>query len=303
MSTPVDSAPGAGVIHNIGYRRYDGARLGRFDVLLAMYSQTLKGSYGIGRGTVAKLFPWFLVFCTMLPAFILVAIQAQAADMFRSSGPLVEMTGYTMIVQMVPALFLAVQAPQAVSRDLRFNTMPLYFSRPLTYRDYVLARVAGVWTGLFALLAAPLLLLYVGALLIELPFGETTLDLLQALLGVALLAALLTGLGLLLASVTPRRGLGVAAIVAALSGSYIAASTFQSMLSMFESEAAATWAGLLSPLTLYDGVQSFLFQISPSSPAAIPDWPAGLTLTAALIGFCALSYGLLLLRYRKVSSR
>ncbi|MGH8791743.1 MAG: ABC transporter permease [Stackebrandtia sp.] len=300
MSTQTDAVPGSGVIHNIGYRRYDGPRLERFDLIAAMYSQTLRGSYGIGRGIAAKLFPWFLVFCTMLPAFIIVAIQTQIAGI---EEPVADFTSYTMYVQVVPILFLAVQAPQAVSRDMRFGTLPLYFSRPLSYADYVLAKFAASWTALFALLAAPLLMLYVGALLVDLPFGQTSFDLLKSLVGAALLAALMTGVGLVIASVTPRRGLGVAAIIAVMMGSYLTTTTIQSALTAFESGQAAAWAGMLSPLTLYDGTQSFLFQVATNTPAAQPDVAPGLALTAALAGFTALCYWLLVLRYRKVSSR
>lgn len=302
MSAPA-SRPGTtgttratGAIHNIGYRHYDGPRLGRFDVIRALYSTTLRGSYGIGRGMVAKLFPWFLAACAVLPAFILVAVQSQEGE------KLIDLNQYTIFVQLVPALFLAVQAPQAVSRDLRFNVLPLYFSRPLTYHDYVLARFAGVWTGLFALLVTPLLLLYVGGLLIEVPLGDLTLELLASVLAVALLGVLLTSIGLLVASVTPRRGLGVAAIIAVLAVSYGAASAMQGIVAIASSADAAVWAGLLSPQTIYDMMQSGLFGFAPTGPVTTPGFGVGLVFLAVLLGVSALCYRLLVLRYRKASS-
>lgn len=288
---------GSGVIHNIGYRRYEGSRLERFDIMKALYSQTLRGSYGIGRGIVAKLFPWFLVASTLLPAFILMAV------MNFSKTQVMEISQYTMFVQAVPTLFLAVQAPHAVSRDLRFGVMPLYLSRPLTYRDYVHAKIAGVWTGLFVLLVAPLLILYTASLLINLPFGETTVDLLSAVFGAALLAAMFTIIGLVISSVTPRRGLGVAAIIAVLMGSFGAASFAQAFLGEMSSQTAGQLAAILSPLTMQDAVQAFLFNGSQ----ALVDGPqtvvVGLTLTAITIALLVAGYSILLARYRKVSSQ
>ncbi|ADD40168.1 hypothetical protein [Stackebrandtia nassauensis] len=297
MSSPVNGLPNSGVIHNIGYRRYEGARLDSFNIAKALYSQTLRGSYGIGRGIVAKLFPWFLVGAILLPAFIIMAI------MNFQKQPILEISDYTMFVQAVPALFLAVQAPHAVSRDLRFGVMPLYLSRPLTYRGYVHAKIAGVWTGLFALMAAPLLILYLANLLIKLPFGDSTLDLGASLFGCALLAALFTMLGLLIASVTPRRGLGVAAIIAVLMGSFGVASFAQTFLMEFGSTSSAHMAGMLSPVTLYQGVQAFLFDTKQTLVNIRPDLAIGGVLTLVTIAILVLSYLLLMARYRKVSSQ
>ncbi|GAA4917043.1 ABC-2 type transport system permease protein [Stackebrandtia albiflava] len=295
-----------GAIHNIGYRRYDGPRLGRRDIFLALYGQTLKGTFGIGRGLGAKIFPWLLFGSTVLPAFILVAVQTQIPPGPEGPQLLVEFGAYTVMVQAVPSLFLASQAPQAVSRDLRFHTLPLYFSRPLSYVDYVRARVAGIATGLGILVAAPLLVMYIGALLLEFPIGDMTLKLLAALVSLVFLVAMFTMIGTLIASVTPRRGLGVAAIIAVLSGSYMAATFLQALLGSFVSEPASAWGGLLSPITIYDGIQAFLFgwspvDAAPSTPAVAPGAAAGLTLLAAAVAITALCYRLLLLRYRKVS--
>src|SRR5690606_38173902 len=127
---------------------------------------------------------------------------------------------YATILQGVLAIFVAVQAPQTVSLDLRFHTLPLYLSRPLERFDYVAAKYAALATGVFILLAVPLLIMYVGALLAELSFGEQTADILLALVGAALFALVLSGIALVIASLTPRRGLGVAGIITVLALSY-----------------------------------------------------------------------------------
>lgn len=297
MSSPVKTAPSTGVIHNIGYRRYEGQRLARLDLSMALFSQTLRGSFGIGRGIVAKLFPWFLVGAILLPAFIIVAV------MNFSGQPVMQVSDYLMFVQAVPALFLAVQAPHAVSRDLRFKVMPLYLSRPLTYRQYVHAKIAGVWSGLFLLMATPLIVLYIGMLLIKLPFGETTLNLAASLFGAALLAAMFTFIGLVIASFTPRRGLGVAAIITVLMGSFGVASFAQTFLMEFGSADAAHLAGMLSPVTLFQGVQAALFGTPQALVNIRPDLLIGTVLTVVSLGLMALGYFILIARYERVSAK
>ncbi len=56
------------------------------------------------------------------------------------------------------------------------------------------------------LLATPLVILYVGALLAELPFGEYTREFLGSLVGAVAFSLLLAGLSLVIAAITPRRG-------------------------------------------------------------------------------------------------
>ena len=60
----------AGVIHDIGYRHYDGPRLGRWHSMRAVYVQSLRGVYGIGRPARAKVLPFLLVAIISAPALI-----------------------------------------------------------------------------------------------------------------------------------------------------------------------------------------------------------------------------------------
>lgn len=41
-------------IHNIGYRTYDGPRLGRSYATRSLYSQSLRGAYGLGRSVKSR---------------------------------------------------------------------------------------------------------------------------------------------------------------------------------------------------------------------------------------------------------
>ncbi|CAM5634428.1 hypothetical protein SANTM175S_07593 [Streptomyces antimycoticus] len=64
----------ADVIHNIGYRHYDGPRLGRAYARRSLFSQSLRGAYGLGRSAKSKVAPMLLFAVMCMPASIIVAV-------------------------------------------------------------------------------------------------------------------------------------------------------------------------------------------------------------------------------------
>ncbi|MFJ6748018.1 MULTISPECIES: ABC transporter permease subunit [unclassified Streptomyces] len=295
-TAPQTAPPGSAFIHNIGYRHYDGPRLGRAYARRSLFSQSLRGAYGLGRSARTKVLPMLLFAVMCLPAAIMVAV----AVFTKATALPVDYTRYAIYLQAVIGLYLAAQAPQSVSRDLRFKTVPLYFSRPIERADYVAAKFAAMASALFVLTAAPLLVLYIGALLAELDFLDQTKGLGQGLVSVALLSLLFAGIGLVISALTPRRGFGVAAVIAVLTIPYAAVSAVQGIAAVQGSEAAAGWLGLFSPITLIDGVQTKFLGGTSSFPNGLePSTAAGfvyLLVTLVVIAGC---YALLMRRYRK----
>ncbi|MFD9317944.1 ABC transporter permease subunit [Streptomyces sp. NPDC060053] len=284
-------------IHNIGYRSYDGPRLGRAYARRSLYSQSLRGAYGLGRSVKSKVLPMLLFVVMCVPAAIMVAVAVAT----KAHELPVDYTRYAIIMQAVISLYVASQAPQSVSRDLRFKTVPLYFSRPIETSDYVLAKFAALASALFVLTAAPLLVLYIGALLAKLDFADQTEGFAQGLVSVALLSLLFAGLGLVIASVTPRRGFGIAAVIAVLTISYGAVSTLQAIADAQNSTGSIPWIGLFSPVTLIDGVQSAFLGATSAFPGGIgPSDGEGVVYVLVVLGLIAASYGLLMRRYRRV---
>ncbi|MEU0408030.1 ABC transporter permease subunit [Streptomyces griseorubiginosus] len=284
-------------IHNIGYRSYDGPRLGRSYATRSLYSQSLRGAYGLGRSAKSKVLPMLLFVVMCVPAAIMVAVAVAT----KANDLPVDYTRYAIIMQAVISLYVASQAPQSVSRDLRFKTVPLYFSRPIETADYVRAKYAALASAMFILTAAPLIVLYVGALLAKLDFADQTKGFGQGLVSVALLSLLFAGIGLVIASVTPRRGFGIAAVIAVMTISYGAVSTLQAIADAQGSTSAIPWIGLFSPVTLIDGLQSAFLGASSAFPGAVgPSNGEGVVYVLAVLGLIAASYGLLLRRYKKV---
>ncbi|MFD4554766.1 ABC transporter permease [Streptomyces sp. NPDC058469] len=284
-------------IHNIGYRSYNGPRLGRAYARRSLYSQSLRGAYGLGRSVKSKVLPMLLFVVMCVPAAIMVAVAVAT----KAHDLPVSYTRYAIIMQAVISLYVASQAPQSVSRDLRFKTVPLYFSRPIETADYVRAKFAALASAMFILTAAPLIVLYVGALLAKLDFVDQTKGFAQGLVSVTLLSLLFAGIGLVIAAITPRRGFGIAAVIAVLTISYGAVSTLQAIADAQNATNAIPWIGLFSPVTLIDGLQSAFLGATSAFPGGVgPTHGEGVVYVLAVLGLIAATYGLLIRRYRKV---
>ncbi|MFG2144231.1 ABC transporter permease [Streptomyces sp. NPDC048696] len=284
-------------IHNIGYRNYDGARLGRAYARRSLFSQSLRGAYGLGRSAKSKVLPMLLFAVMCVPATIMVAVAIAT----KANDLPVDYTRNAVLMQAVIGLYIAAQAPQTVSRDLRFRTVPLYFSRPIERVDYVLAKYAAMASALFILTAAPLVVLYVGALLAKLDFADQTKGFAQGLVSVVLLSLLFAGIGLVVSALTPRRGFGVAAVIAVLTISYGAVSAVQGVAFDQQSTGVIKWLGLFSPITLIDGVQTaFLGATSAFPGRAGPDAGVGVVYLLVVLALILGSYAVLMRRYRKV---
>ncbi|MFI1868574.1 ABC transporter permease [Streptomyces jumonjinensis] len=297
MSTQTPgAAPETTRIHNIGYRDYDGRRLGRAYVRSSLYVQSLRGAYGLGRSAKSKVLPMILLGLMVLPAVIVVAVAVAT----KATKLPLEYTAYALMLQPVIGLYLASQAPQSVSRDLRFKTVPLYFSRPLERVDYVLAKYGAMASALLIITALPLVILYAGALLAEMDFADQTAGLAQALVSVALMSVLFAGIGLVLAALTPRRGFGVAAIIGTLTISSVAVTIVQAIAWETDSTDVIKWFGLFSPSTLIDGVQTAFLGATSGFPAeAGPGAGVGVLYLLVVLVLIAGSYGILMRRYRK----
>lgn len=303
MSGPSDPAPQeehAGVIHDLGYRPYDGPRLGGGAVAWSFFRTGLRNTYGLGRSARSKVLPMLLLALVLLPALILVGVLVQARGLLGLDEQIVAYSTYPVTTQLMISVFVAAQAPVLISQDLRFGTITLYLARPMSRAAYVLVRYFSLTVATFVLIGAPLLLMYAGGLLADLPFGRETGRFLGAAAGAILLAACLAGLAALVASLTVRRGLAVAAVIVVLVVSYTVVSAIQGIALETDAETVGEVAGLFSPYTLVNGVQVFCFD----APAATPTPPGGSSMGMLYLAFTLLtvlgSLAGLLTRYRRV---
>lgn len=291
------AAPVGDVIHDIGFRHYDGHRFGRGWVVRSLLVETVRGVFGLGRPAKSKVMPWVLIGILLIPPLVIaITILLTGSDELSISY-----TQYPGAMELVISLFVAGAAPYCVSRDLRHGVMPLYLSRPMRRSDYVLAKFAGLAISMFGVLALAETLLLVGALLMKLPVGDQLAGWAGGILTVAILALILSGISLVIAAFTLRRGLGVAAII---TGLLVVSGVVQILIAIANDKGYPTLASYLpalNPYSLVDGLAVRLLGVDPSNGTSYPAGPLGLlvfgSLVVATVGACL---AILIRRYQKV---
>jgi len=255
---PQEQRRGAGVIHDIGYRHYDGPRLGRFAIWQALVVSSLRHAYGLGRSGKSKVMPILLLAVMVVPVAIIVGIETA----LKFEKPPLTQVQYIFFLQAVIALYLASQAPQLFSRDLRYRSIVLYLARPLRRTDYALAKLTALVCALMILIGLPLVILYAGALLAKFDFTDMSKQFLSGMVAALLLSILLAAIGGLISATTPRRGFAVAAIIAVLIVSFTAVVTTIAILHPEGGDpgTAARYANLGSPFSLVQVLQSFILR-------------------------------------------
>jgi ABC-2 type transport system permease protein len=287
MSSP------AGVIHDIGYQRYEGERLGRRDVFLALYTQSLRTVFGLGRNFKAKIFPWLIVGVVVIVGIVVMAIRAQTGEVVMKYAELPQYLSTLMV------LFVAIAGPELVSRDLHSGVLPLYFSRPLRPADYALAKVAALVTGIVLVWGGGQILIFLGAAFSEKGFGKVMNELADTGLGIiytALYGVVFASIAILVASLLKRRAVAAAAIV----GVFLVTVPVMGVLFILPSETARQLAQLVNPATLVGGVGDWLFEPTNADPE-LGIGPFGPLYALVTLGLVALCVTLLIGRYRKVS--
>jgi ABC-2 type transport system permease protein len=299
---PADLMP-TGVIHDLGYQRYRGDRYGRAAIVRALAGYSLRSAFGLGRGARAKIVPVAVFALMCLPAIINAVLVARGG----SRAFPYDTYSYSLRVVLM-TIFLAAQAPELVSRDLRHRVLPLYFARPLRPADYPLAKLAALITACLIVLDVPLLLLYVSTIVGvhggAAVWAQTTALLPGLALGL-LWSVVLASLALAIAAFSGRRAIAAGGVAGFFFLTWVLSEVVGTVASPLGHTTVASTgalaAGLVSPFTLLDGVRQWL---GGTSPGAVPDpgglWGAGYALL--LLALVAGSVAGLVSRYRKAGA-
>jgi ABC-2 type transport system permease protein len=309
---PARNPPGAssgpgGSIYDLGYQAYEGPRLGRQSAVFALFGQSVRSCFGIGRGGRAKIAPLVLAGLAILPAVLAVGFAALAAQAGPAGGAIedaspINYASYNGIIGILIMLFCAAQAPELFGRDQRYGVLPLYFSRVLTRTDYAVAKLGGLIAALLMVELAPYVILFVGRVLVApdpvAGLNEESGAVPRFLLQAVLVAGLLGGLAGLIAAWTPRRAYATAAIIAV----FIIPPIIVALIGSLSSEDLARLVIFLSPGDILDGANSAIFgSISDSPVLASLDLPGWTFIAAAAVGIVG-SIGLTIRRYLRIAA-
>ena len=298
MSDPSPGAGRSGVIHDLGYRHFDGVREGTAAIARTLFATGLRHAYGLGRSGKSKVMPFILLAMSLLPATIVVGVVVLTG---LDELP-VSYADYTNRTQVLVSLFAASQAPVLFSRDLRHRSIVLYLARPLPAPVFALVRWLSLTLALFLFTAVPTAVLFAGAMLSGLDKTDQTTAVLKAVALQALLAMMIAGVSGLISSVSLRRGFAVVGSVMALIVLTGIVTVMQN-IAYFEgdSESVSVGVGLLSPWSLHNGLAN-AWDAGVDTPVPVDGaWvPAYAIVAVLLVAACLLG---LVARFRKVGSR
>ena len=304
MATPPDVLAGSatGSIYDLGYRRYDGPRLGRRHAVEALFVYSLRAVFGLGRNGRAKIAPLVLGGLIALPAVFSVGIGALAGGAAEEFNP-ITLEGYLPFVQTLLVFFVAAQAPELLVRDQRHRVLTLYFSRALERIDYVFAKYLALLTAVALVFALPQVILLLGLLFATPSLSDGLASVVPVLWPVVgrtiVVSALLAGVGLVASAFTMRRAFAAGAIIAVF---LVLSGVVTVLVNRAGLDGPLALVALADPFALMDAVSALLFGVEPSTPAILrsdlPVWAFAGTAVAVSLA-CPL---ILLLRYRRIAA-
>lgn len=304
MTTPPEVLSGSatGSIYDLGYRRYDGPRLGRRHAIGALFVHGLRATFGLGRSGRAKIAPLALGGLIALPAVVSVGFGALGGGAAAEFNP-ITVEDYLTFSQTLLVFFVAAQAPELLVRDQRHRVLTLYFSRALERVDYVLAKYLAFLVAVAIVFALPQVILLFGMLFATPSLGDGLAEVLPLVWPVVartvVVSALLAGVGLAASAFTIRRAFAAGAIIAAV---LVLSGIVTVLVNRVGLDGLLAFVALADPFALMDGVSALLFDVDPSVPAILrSDLPVWL-FAAGAVGVSAAAFGLLLLRYRRIAA-
>ncbi len=252
-----------GSVYDLGYRSYEGVRLGRPHAVLSLYFTSLRGVFGFGRHTSSKILPFALAIIALLPAVIQLGVVAMAETI---DFDLISPGDYYEFVQWPLVLFVAVVAPELVGRDQRNRVLPLYFSRPLLRDDYVLAKMAALSTALLIMALVPQAVIFLGnAMAWSDPsdyLRENWRDIAPIIASGAMISLFCSSIGLAIGSQTDRWPLSSGGIVAYFAVSWI----LGSILVNSADDGVFRYSLLFSGFHVMRAFTLWVFGITPDAP-------------------------------------
>lgn len=235
--------PAFGEVYDRGYQHYTGPRLGRAHAFRALTGYSMKRALGSKKRWTAKVVPFTLYVAVALLVVIPLGIQA-----FIDSAEVLQYWDYFSVAWLILGVFVATIAPEMLCGDRRERTLILYFSRPITRLDYLLAKLLATGLLTLTITLAPLAIFWLGRQLLEdspvRAMRDNLDDLWKIVVVSVVVSAYLGALGLVVSSFTGRKAIAVGVIIVAFLFSSALAGVLQNVFGTDEQKA---WFGLISP--------------------------------------------------------
>jgi ABC-2 type transport system permease protein len=292
----MSEAPTGSTIYDLGYRPYDGQRLGRRKASWSLYIYSLRAVFGLGRSTWNKLFPIGLFVICLLPA----AVQLAVAALIPIEISLVAPEQYFGYIQIVVVLFAAVTAPEIVGRDQRNHTLPLYFSRALSRFDYLAAKVGALFTAVLLVIVVPQTVLFLGNAIATEEISAYVKDNAHLLPPIAAssiaVAAFIALVSVAIASQSSKRGLSTGAVIVYF---IVFTALGEGLMETTTGDVSALML-LISPQAVMEGTVFWVFNAAPTDSLAQAGLP-GYVYFLALVAYVGVAAAWLARRFLRLA--
>ena len=295
----------AGSIYDLGYRRYEGPRLGRAHAVRSLIGHSLRSTYGIGRGGRSKVAPFVFGGMAVLPAVVIVGALTIAsrfgAERAIEDMQVISFGNYFSAVNAIIALFCAAQAPELFGRDQRHGVLPLYFARALRRTDYAVGRLVGFWLGVLVLLMTPMVILFLGKVLLSMDiagaFGANLPNVPPVVAQALVISTLYGGLAMAVSAYTLRRAYATAGIIAL----FVLPGLVTGIVIGIGSSGIGTALTLIAPNTVIDGTNALFFGRELGAEYFFVDVPLQLFLVSTIVEV-AVVVALIVRRFARITT-
>jgi ABC-2 type transport system permease protein len=245
-----------GAIYDRGYRHYDGIREGRSRPVKAMVLAGVRRALGLKRSWRTKMVPWGLLVIAFGSVVAFIGIRVVAAN---SVEELIGYGRYLRFVSLVLLLFSATAGPELLCPDRQSNVLALYFTRPLSRLDYLLAKAAALLLLMALIALLPLVVLFLGNTLTA-PravdyLGDHLADVARILFSGAVLTIFYSSVALAVASLSERRSIAVAVLL----GTFLVSNVVVGIVVFATDLPGRRWITLLALSHLVDRFVDWVF--------------------------------------------
>ncbi|MBA2247290.1 MAG: ABC transporter permease subunit [Chloroflexia bacterium] len=291
VAAPAAPVTRYGEVFDRGYAHYDGNRLGRSGAFRSLVGYSMKRALGLRKSWTAKVLPFLLYTSAIIPLIVMIGISAIIPDSGFASY-----SGYMTSIFTVVGIFVATAAPEMLCVDRGERTLPLYFSRAISRFDYVLAKVLAMTALTMTLSVVPAVILWLGRQLVaDSPWRamrDNVGDLWRVILLGSLIALTLGTLGLVISSITARKGVAVTIIIISF---IVLTSVAQIGMELLSDYDWSRYLILASGIDTFQGVSTHLFKDVSNFNVDRADLSLGFYITYCL---ALVVLGILFLRWR-----
>ena len=205
-------------IHDLGYRTFKGRIGGRFDRIWAIFIQDFIFRVKQRNTIILLLLCYVLgVMPTVLFTYVMISLSIVAGE----SAPDEIFGMFFSLLFIWVIIFTTVVGSSMISNDLKYNSIILYFSRPLNKEDYFFGKFLTIFVLLLLVTLVPAMLMSITIAGLATPELLKYMDVSKVVLVLNLFAILLavvfSSIALLLSTMTKNHlyaGVGIFAVLA-----------------------------------------------------------------------------------------